>query len=258
MLAQRILTALVGIPIVLVALYYGGFFWLIVVSCLILVGLLEFARLSGGGAYLDYLLLAGLSFLVVTYSGINGTKLLIWLVAQLFYYLLRASFGGMCNFAAAFNILGVLYVALPLSFLWNVRAVFGLSWTVFGLLTTWVTDTGAYFGGTHCGRRQLAPTISPNKSVEGALFGSAAALVFGFIFAQVTHKPAFSVSGLALLLSILAQLGDLVESALKREQAVKDTGRLLPGHGGILDRFDSLGFVFPALYIILNLLPPNF
>lgn len=258
MLAQRILTAVVGIPIVLAALYYGGLFWLIVVSLLVLGGLLEFARLGGPRAYLDYLLLSGLSFLLLTYSGINGTKLLIWLVVQLFYYLLRASFGGMYNFAAAFNILGVLYVALPLSFLWNVRATFGLAWTVFGLLTTWATDTGAYFGGTRYGRRKLSPKISPNKSVEGALFGCLTALIFGLVFALVTQKPFFSVGGLALFLSVVAQLGDLVQSALKREQAVKDTGRLLPGHGGILDRFDSLGFVFPMLYILLNLLPPNF
>lgn len=253
-MAQRIMTAIVGIPIILLGLFFGGTFWKLTVFFLILVGLLEFARMAGPGVFLDYLLVAGLSFLLITYSGITSTKLLIWLVGQIIYYLLRASFSDMHNFSSAFNLLGVFYVAIPLSFLWIVREQFGLLWTIFGIGATWLTDSGAYFGGSRYGKRKLVPKISPNKTVEGSLCGIASALVGAVVFALTTQKPVGLICLFALLLSISAQLGDLVESAFKRERAVKDSGSLLPGHGGILDRFDSLGFVFPVLFICLTLL----
>ena len=98
MLAQRILTAVVGIPLLLVPLYFGGMVWRVLVLLIIIAGLVEFSRISGPGLYLDYLLLSGLSFLAVTYSGIDGTKLLFWLVFQLLYYLIRATFSGMHSF----------------------------------------------------------------------------------------------------------------------------------------------------------------
>lgn len=253
MFVQRIMTAIVGIPILLTGLYYGGILWAVIVFFLVLTGLLEFARMSGPGVYLDYLLVSGLSFLLITYSGIDSVNLLIWLVLQLSYYLIRASFSGIRNFSSAFNLLGVLYVAVPLSFLWLVREQFGLVWTIFGLAVTWLTDSGAYFGGSRYGKRKLAPKISPNKTIEGAICGLLSALLGGIVFALGTGKSIVLLSIFSVILSIWAQLGDLVESALKRERAVKDSGSLLPGHGGILDRFDSLGFVFSLLFVILHL-----
>lgn len=253
MLAQRILTAVIGIPILLVALWYGGLTWRVLVLLIILAGLVEFARMSGPGLYPDYLLVSGLSFLMVTYSGIDGTKLLLWLAFQGIYYLIRSTFSGMYAFSSAFNLLGVLYVVVLYSFLVLVREEFGVAWTAFGLAVTWLTDTGAYFGGTRFGRRKLAPSISPKKSVEGALFGLAAAALTGAVFAVVTAGSVVEAVFFALVLSTCAQLGDLIESALKRERAVKDTGSLLPGHGGILDRFDSLAIVFPVLFGLLSI-----
>ncbi|NLJ80555.1 MAG: phosphatidate cytidylyltransferase [Firmicutes bacterium] len=256
MLVQRIITAIVGIPVIIAGLYFGGVFWKLVVFFLVLGGLWEFSTMGESPVYPDFLLAFGLSFLLLTYSGNigKGNIFLIWLVLQIFYYLLRATFHGLCNFSAAFNLLGVFYVAVPLSFLWSVRAQFGFAWALFGFLVTWATDTGAFFGGRRLGKKQLAPRISPNKSVEGAGFGLFAALIVGIIFAYLTKKSTLLVGGLAILLSVFGQVGDLVESAFKRERALKDSGSLLPGHGGILDRFDSLGFVFPLLYILLSLL----
>ena len=160
MLAQRILTAVVGIPLLLVPLYFGGMVWRVLVLLIIIAGLVEFSRISGPGLYLDYLLLSGLSFLAVTYSGIDGTKLLFWLVFQLLYYLIRATFSGMHSFSSSFNILGVLYVVVLYSFLVLVREEFGIVWTLYGLAITWLTDTGAYFGGIRYGMRRLASKIS--------------------------------------------------------------------------------------------------
>ncbi len=253
MLTQRILTAIIGIPILLGALWIGGLTWRILVLLLILAGLVEYARISGPGLYLDYLLVSGLSFLLVTYSGIDGTKLLLWLAFQGIYYLIRGTFSGMHLFSSAFNFLGVLYVVVLYSFLVLVREEFGIVWAVFGFAITWSTDTGAYFGGRRYGRRKLAPHISPNKTVEGSLFGLATAALVGVVFAVVTVSPPLQFVLFALVLSVCAQLGDLIESAIKRERAVKDTGSLLPGHGGILDRFDSLAIVFPVLFGLLSI-----
>ncbi|HAN94351.1 MAG: phosphatidate cytidylyltransferase [Limnochordia bacterium] len=253
MLRQRVLTAVVGLPILLAALFWGGAAWRLLVALIVAMGLWEFAAMGGPGLYLDYLAAAGLSFLAVTYSGVDGTKLLLWLVLQLLYYLLRASFSGMHSFASARNLLGVFYVAVLYSFLVLVREHFGLSWALFGFLATWATDTGAYFGGLRYGRRKLCPQISPNKSVEGALFGLVGGAVAGIIFALATGRPILRLTAFALVLSCCGQLGDLVESAMKREKGVKDSGSILPGHGGILDRFDSLSFVFPVLYALLSL-----
>ncbi|NMB20513.1 MAG: phosphatidate cytidylyltransferase [Firmicutes bacterium] len=252
MLAKRILTAVLGIPILLGALYLGGSVWRTLVFLIILIGLVEFARISGPGLYIDYLVVAGLSFLVLTYSGLDGTKLLLWLVFQFLYYLIRATFSGMHLFSSAFNLLALFYVVVLYSFLVLVREEFGIVWTVFGLSVTWLTDTGAYFGGMRYGKRRLAPSISPKKSVEGAVFGLLTAALTGFAFALLTNGSPVRTVSFAIVLSISAQVGDLVESAMKRERSVKDSGSLLPGHGGILDRFDSLALVFPVLFALLS------
>jgi phosphatidate cytidylyltransferase len=119
------------------------------------------------------------------------------------------------------------------------RDVHGLDLLIWVFIVTWSTDIGAYFAGRRFGKRKLAPAISPNKTVEGLWGGIAAATVFGGIWAQLTGL------GVALLafppfLAVAAQLGDLFESGMKRRAGVKDSGRWLPGHGGVLDRLDGL------------------
>lgn len=127
----------------------------------------------------------------------------------------------------------------------------GLTILLFILIIVWSTDSGAYFTGRAFGKNKLWPEISPKKTVEGALGGILSAVILGFIFTM--FFPIFSsklITGLFILtVSISGQLGDLVESALKRHYAVKDSGNVLPGHGGILDRFDSLIFVMPIIYL---------
>lgn len=123
----------------------------------------------------------------------------------------------------------------------------------FAAVIIWSTDSGAYFIGKSMGKRKLWPEISPNKTVEGFIGGIVTAVVLSFVFQAVTgFLPSYLlVMFITLLLSIFGQLGDLVESALKRHYDVKDSGTILPGHGGILDRFDSFLFVLPFLYLLL-------
>lgn len=254
MLRIRVLTAVIGIPLVGLCLYFGGLLFQGLLLAAAIIGLVEFARFLGPKAQYEYLFGAGLSFLLLTYGELSDTKMAIWMAAQLLYFLIRNTLVSHKPFAAAENILGMLYVAVPFSFVWLVRDQFGLWWSLYGLLITWATDTFAFFGGIRFGRTKLAPTISPNKSVEGAICGCIAGTAAGCGLALRLGQPLQFALLASFLLSIFGQLGDLSESALKREKSVKDSGSILPGHGGILDRCDSLGFVMPVLYIILTTL----
>ncbi len=129
----------------------------------------------------------------------------------------------------------------------------GLNKVFFALCLVWATGIGAYMIGRQFGRRKLLPKVSPNKTVEGFVGGILSAVVFAIIFLIVDKSLLAGYSfGMILLLvvifSIFSQFGDLVESAIKRHFGVKDSGKIIPGHGGILDRFDSMIFVFPIMH----------
>ncbi|MBI3610213.1 MAG: phosphatidate cytidylyltransferase [Nitrospirae bacterium] len=154
----------------------------------------------------------------------------------------------------AVSALGVFYVGWFLGHLVLLRNLEQGEFLIFFLfLVTWAGDTGAYYAGKGLGRRRLAPRISPNKTVEGAIGGLIASLLAAFL-AQRWFLPFLSTQDgffLGLLLGILGQMGDLTESMFKRSAGVKDSGRFLPGHGGILDKVDSLIFTAPAFYYYL-------
>jgi len=147
--------------------------------------------------------------------------------------------------------LGFLYLPLLLGHLAMLRALpLGREWVFLVLLLVMASDTAAYFTGVTLGKRKLYPAISPNKSVEGAIGGLVGSLA-GTFLARVWFFPALDVADCLFLgagIGVLAQLGDLFESMLKRSFGVKDSGTLIPGHGGILDRLDSLLFAFAPTY----------
>lgn len=129
----------------------------------------------------------------------------------------------------------------------------GLNKVLFALCIVWATDIGAYMIGRQFGRRKLWPQVSPNKTVEGFLGGIASAIVVAIIFLLVDQTLLSGYSFvkmvvLVALFSVFSQFGDLVESAIKRHFGVKDSGKVIPGHGGVLDRFDGLLFVFPIMH----------
>lgn len=121
-------------------------------------------------------------------------------------------------------------------------------------IVIWSTDSGAYFVGRKWGKTKLAPHISPNKTVEGAVGAVIVALIIAALFQLVVREPLFSswwlLGAATVAVAVFGQLGDLAESAIKRFYQVKDSGKILPGHGGLFDRFDSLIFVLPILYLI--------
>ncbi|MCV3295772.1 MAG: phosphatidate cytidylyltransferase [Oenococcus sp.] len=149
--------------------------------------------------------------------------------------------------------LGVLYIGFGFHFFLQARAENWMAF-VFGLIIVWLTDSFAYIIGRKLGRHKLIPKISPNKTWEGSIGGTAVATIVAIIFAEsthfATHFSLFEIALATLILSIAGQFGDLIESALKRYFGVKDSGTLLPGHGGILDRFDSMLIVMPIIVLI--------
>ena len=176
--------------------------------------------------------------LLAAIQGGNVLAFLVAAVATLMFYEWTRIVRG---WGATWYIAGFFYALLPaLALLWiRERDAHGLALLVWAFIVTWSTDIGAYFAGRRFGRRKLAPTISPNKTVEGLWGGIAAATLCGGAWALVTGLgPA--LLGAAPLLAVAAQAGDLFESRMKRRAGVKDSGAWLPGHGGALDRLDGL------------------
>ena len=157
---------------------------------------------------------------------------------------------------------GIFYVGLMLSYVYQTRMLEGgiyLVWMIF--ICSWVCDTCAYCVGMLIGKHKMSPKLSPKKSVEGAIGGVAGSMIFGGVYGAVCaehltlfQNPAISLIIIAFVGALISMVGDLAASAIKRNYEVKDYGTLIPGHGGILDRFDSVIFTAPVIYILSVLL----
>ena len=153
------------------------------------------------------------------------------------------------------QVLGIVYIPVSLSLLIFIKQLDGGTfWIIWLLVVIFASDTGAFYFGTFFGKNALAPNISPNKTIEGSVGGIAAAMVAGFIFCQCFFQDlslSFLTIPASFLLAIAGQIGDLFESAMKRASSIKDSGRILPGHGGMLDRIDGVLLAIPVLYVYL-------
>lgn len=259
MLQRRILTALVALPVFLITLYAGGLYWTGLLLICAAIGTWESARLLQTSKLSVTIpaLLGGwaLIWMAHTTGGIGNYSPLVILLIVVSCLLLmhfesvrrRDNAPGLLTVMSA-----AVYPGMFLSLFVTLRYL-GLNLFLFAALVTWLTDTGAYFTGRKIGRRPLAMTISPNKTIEGAVGGLVLGTFSGFLFALSANESPLLYGGMAFISSIVAQIGDLYESSLKRQSGVKDSGTLLPGHGGILDRFDSLFFAVAAIVVMLNL-----
>lgn len=148
--------------------------------------------------------------------------------------------------------ISIAYIVAGFIFLGLIRDEKGFAFTFAIMIIIWATDSGAYFVGKKIGKNKLAPSISPNKTVEGSIGGIVIAFVAVMIFQLI--EPVFEsyveLIIITLIVSVLGQIGDLIESKIKRIYDVKDSGKILPGHGGVFDRFDSMILVFIAVFII--------
>lgn len=161
---------------------------------------------------------------------------------------------GLVN--AAVNLFGTVYIGFMFAYILLLRFIpNGFFYLLFVLAVTWGNDSGAYFVGINFGKHKLSPRISPQKSIEGSIGGIGGGLIAAVLAGIVFKKSLLPLLVLAFLVVITGQFGDLVESVIKRNAGVKDSGTFLPGHGGILDRLDSLLFAGPVVYYFATYLP---
>ncbi len=255
---QRVITAVIALIIFLPLLYLGGIPFDILVTLMGIVAMSEFLimkkkLLVSFEAIVSFLLMLSI-LLPVFWAGfwtqdtLGGSFYLLALVMLVYTVISknRFSFDD-----AGVLLLGGLYAGLGFRFMMLARAE-SLWMMLYALLIVWITDSGAYLIGRKIGKNKLAPHISPNKTWEGSIGGSLSAVVIVgayLYFVQAAFPYSFSTMLLwTLVFSVGGQLGDLIESAFKRHYGVKDSGKILPGHGGILDRFDSLLFVLPLMH----------
>lgn len=248
----RIITAILGIPIVFFALLQGGVIFNLLTFIISLIAIYEFYKIIN--LQDKVILIFSYIFSIILLLLQLNLDVTIFLVLFLFSF---AIYIRIINFShtklkeLSLITWGILYIYLPLYYLKELRNLEkGLEIVFFLLILTWLTDSGAYFSGWIFGKNKLAPNISPKKTVEGAIGGTLLAVVGAIIFHSLFPLgDPILITLFSFIGSIFAQIGDLFESAIKREYNVKDSGRILPGHGGILDRIDSLLFLIPMAYL---------
>ncbi|CAM4032912.1 phosphatidate cytidylyltransferase [Lederbergia lenta] len=261
---QRIISAVVAIAIFLPLVFWGGWAFLILAYAMATVGLYEIFKMrklsltSGQGIIslllLWILLLPQHLFDAMIFAG--WTKLEVMAIGVLLYLAYTVVVKNRFTFDdVGSSLFSVLYIGIGFYFIVLTREA-GLVYLLYALFVVWVTDSGAYFIGKAIGKRKLWPDISPNKTVEGFIGGIVAALAVAILFAVFTNIqiPLFKLMLITIVLSIFGQIGDLAESALKRHYGVKDSGNIMPGHGGILDRCDSWLFVLPLFYLLYTII----
>lgn len=279
MFRTKVLTAIIAIPVLLGLLYVGNWPLFVIACAVVLIGLQEFyqaMRLKGidpvepAGWVCVLGIMAATQFLAEApawRSGVITTctagAVLVAMIAQFWR---KEGTSVIANSGA--TVFGVVYVGLLFSFLLRLRTVSlhaylgavpqggfldraGALFLV--MLAVWLQDGSAQIFGRLFGTRKPWPNISPNKTLEGCAAGLLAAIVATMVFGTIMHLPLHHMAALGLVLGVFGQLGDFCKSLIKRELGIKDFGTIIPGHGGVLDRFDSLLFTMPIAYLYFRL-----
>lgn len=292
-LGKRIAVAAVGIPAAVAAIYLGG--WVLGVVLALIAGaataeLYRLSSLQGARPFVLPGVVAAAAYVLLAAAHPHPPEAtpLFWdlTIALVLAFSAAAIWArgveGLPLEAVAVTVLGAVFTGGTLSyalFLRHLRpgatlvdgaalaAAFnpwtGTAFVLFPIAITWFNDSCAYFVGRAAGRHKLIPAVSPGKTVEGAVAGLVGSMLAGFVFSHWIFGawlgvPMSALAGLGggFVVSVAAQLGDLAESLFKREAGVKDSGHLLPGHGGLLDRFDALFFTIPIAYWFLRIALP--
>ena len=277
-LIKRILSGVIYIALIVAAILLldnSPVMYLLVFPLLIVLGIGEMITMAKDDATQSWLvnvidMLGGVGLFVAFYLHYEGTTMqsrALWLLPIATYLLLRTIVqlyrprqNALHSLERSFFSLG--YIALPIALLNCIMSITAPRLLLGVFMFIWLYDTGAYCVGMLLGRHRLFERISPKKSWEGVIGGIAAcvagAYATNYWFDEFFQVPEFSIwLGLSVVVAVFATFGDLVESLIKRTVGVKDSGHILPGHGGILDRIDSLLLVVPAVLIYLRLIVPN-
>lgn len=270
MLGKRILTAVIGIPAAIGIINYGGWLFAAAVVLLALIAWHEFTVMMQAKEIAIQYSLGVVSILLASGCAWLGNAqelvmvLMLTVLVGMAQTILNHNKFGVAE--TAFSIMGVMYITLPFIHLMFLRFTNSYEYipTALGQLSagavyvwlafigTWASDTLAYFVGSLLGRHKLCPAISPGKTLEGAIGGLIGSVAGVVGWGWLCGLPLIHMAFLGLLVGIAAPLGDLAESLLKRFTGVKDSGNILPGHGGILDRFDAVMFSVPVVYYYIK------
>ena len=247
--------------------YFGGLPLLLALLFCSEVGLFEFYRATGvlpEGKKFSLLSIAGYLFTAVYYCMLyfgSDIEIVFFSIASaivLAMLIFVFSFPKIHATQVAYMVFGVLYVSVMLGFVYRVRDLENGIFTVWLIyIASWVCDTFAYLIGVAIGKHKLAPVLSPKKSIEGSLGGIFGSLLAGFLYSFFILEKQMPGCTAGILIvcgvgAIVSQTGDLAASAIKRNHDIKDYGHLIPGHGGILDRFDSVIFTAPMIFYLLK------
>lgn len=263
-LYKRVVTAVIGVGLLLTLLFAGGYWGMALITFAISMGmLLEFSslafRLEDRSTKRGFMTMLGISVhfaLMVFGADFGETAAIVFLVNFTFFLLTAYRHRNQERLnlhtkECIYAFFGFFYSVFLPSLLVQVRQFEdGVWWVAFFLLVIWAGDTGAYFAGRRFGRRKLYPLISPKKTIEGLVGGLTASVLAAAIlgFSALSRYDLGTMVTLALFVSAVSVVGDLCESLIKRGFDVKDSGSILPGHGGFLDRFDSVVFGLPIMY----------
>lgn len=262
----RIIVAVLFIPLIIAASYFGGIFFLFFTAFIALGSFYEFIKMSGKKGINPNLWLGLLSVALIIFN--QYTPVIDFYTVVILIALLAVLIELFRNKGSEINnlgvlLLGIVYLGVFGSSLIGIREYYPQIGTLYSrggyiiisvFASIWICDSAAYYGGSSLGKHKLFPRVSPNKSWEGA--------VFGFIFAVLTMIAAKflilnflswqTIIVFGFITGIIGQLGDLTESLLKRDAEVKDSSALIPGHGGIFDRFDSVFLSAPVILLYLK------
>lgn len=268
---QRVITGLVGLVLLAACmLLFNTIFFNVIIA--LLAAIATFEVLSAANLtkfrllwFVCTVLTASIPFL--TKNSLGHYTRLVYMVLVFLVFLMLIAYHKVLSFKDAFM---SIFISFAIGFAFSTfimvrdmsaqRVSLGIFYILLMLGGAWLSDTGAYFTGSICGKRKLAPEISPKKTIEGAIGGLVTCvvcfLIIGGIF-QLIWKDTLKVNFIILaisgvLLSVLSILGDLSASVIKRQCGIKDFGKIFPGHGGVLDRFDSVLFTAPALWLIVT------
>lgn len=257
----RFLSSIILLAITITVVVMGGDLLFAVLFAVSVIGLMELYRIVKINNHLIGILgyLASVIYYLLLLFNKSGYQMMLFigfLMLLMFVYVLGFPKYTTEQIAVAF--LGLFYVSIMLSYIYQVRVLDNgalIVWLIF--IGAWGSDTCAYCIGMLIGKHKIAPKLSPKKSLEGCIAGVLGAALLGFVYAIIVGNRITAIQNPHLIFavigaasSIISQLGDLAASAIKRNHDIKDYGNLIPGHGGILDRFDSIIFTAPIVYYL--------
>ena len=266
MFTKRLISGIVLVILAILIVGQGGILLYATTALISLIGLFELYRVMkieknvlGAVGFVSALAYYGMVWLENGQQYVTLLAIITLMVLMSIYVFTFPKYGTEQITVAFF---GIFYLGIMLSYLYQVRAMADgkyLVWLIF--LSSWGCDTCAYCAGMLLGKHRLAPVLSPKKSIEGAVGGVVGSALLGCIYAYFlgakmdeVSNPMVACAVACAIAAVISQIGDLAASAIKRNHNVKDYGNLIPGHGGVLDRFDSMIFTAPAIYFALTFL----